>query len=381
MDTMMRNVLRKRSLVMSVVMTVGMLVAAMALPVPVQAQQREAGSAAAGPLAEEVYKNIQVLQGVPADQIRPTMQLISSSLGVRCGHCHVSGAQERDDKPEKQIARKMIRMVLSNNREYFDGERELSCFTCHRGNRRPVGTPIPADMGRTSRIPSNVDRRELPDPVALLDKYIEATGGASAVASISSRTATGAVESAANNPFPVEVYRKGKDKGLVITRMVGNDTSVGVDGDSGWTSSPGRGTRDMTAGAAQAALLEDDLYLLQNVKQQYTRWRHGSPEEVNGAQAFVLNGTSVGRGPGQVPVRLYLDQQSGLLLRLMHFVETPLGRLPTQIDYSDYREVDGIQVPFRISSIRPDTRGTLVLEKVEHNTPIDDSMFVKPDAM
>jgi photosynthetic reaction center cytochrome c subunit len=370
------SVLIEGRLVMSVRMTVGMLAAVLALPVPVQAQSED-GSAAEGPLAEDVYKNIQVLQGVPADQIRPTMQLISSSLGVRCGHCHVSNAQERDDKPEKQIARKMIRMVLSNNREYFDGERELSCFTCHRGNRRPVGTPIPSDMGRRSRSPSNVDRSELPDPVALLDKYIEATGGASAVAAISSRTATGSVESAASNPFPVEVYRKGKDKGLVITRMVGNDTSVGVNGDGGWTSSPGRGTRDMTAGATQAALLEDDLYLLQNVKQHYTRWRHGSPEDVNGAQTYVLNGSSSGR----TPVRLYLDQQSGLLLRLMHFAETPLGRLPTQIDYSDYRVVDGIQVPFRIFSIRPDTRGTLLLETVEHNTPIDNSKFVKPDVM
>src|SRR6202790_3368572 len=96
----------------------------------------------AGPkTAEEQFKNIQVLKGVPAEQIFPTMQFISASLGVECEFCHVQGAFEKDDKKTKLTARKMMEMMFAINKDNFEGHREVTCYSCHRGNAAPQAIP------------------------------------------------------------------------------------------------------------------------------------------------------------------------------------------------------------------------------------------------
>ena len=97
----------------------------------------------AGPKkAEEQFKNIQVLKGIPADQLVPGMQFITASLGVECQFCHVEGAFEKDDKKPKQTARKMMAMMFAINKDNFDGHLNVTCYTCHRGNSKPVATPV-----------------------------------------------------------------------------------------------------------------------------------------------------------------------------------------------------------------------------------------------
>src|ERR1700752_5453909 len=91
--------------------------------------------------AEEQFKNIQVLKGVPAEQIFPTMQFITASLGVECEFCHVQNAFEKDDKKNKQTARKMMEMMFAINADNFDRHREVTCYTCHRGNVQPMAIP------------------------------------------------------------------------------------------------------------------------------------------------------------------------------------------------------------------------------------------------
>ncbi|MGB6460236.1 MAG: c-type cytochrome, partial [Candidatus Acidiferrum sp.] len=92
--------------------------------------------------AEEVFKNIQVLKGVPADQLIPAMEFITSSLGVECSFCHVEGHFEKDDKKPKKTAREMMQMMFALNKNSFEGHREVTCYSCHRGGRSPVATPI-----------------------------------------------------------------------------------------------------------------------------------------------------------------------------------------------------------------------------------------------
>jgi hypothetical protein len=322
--------------------------------------------------AEEAYKNIQVLKGVPADQIPVTMRLIATSLGVQCSFCHVQGANEKDDKPEKQTARRMIQMVLDTNRNHFEGRTAITCQTCHRGGQGPAGTPVPAEMGRPAQ------RGVVPEGAAaepLLAKYLQTVGSDAAVAKLTSTVAKGKLESAANPPSPVEMYTK-SDKRLVVTHILNEDASEATAGASGWTQSAARGLRDMTAADNEAIKIEDTLYLAANVKKIYSQWRVGRSEKVGEKEAYVLNGTA----QGHLPIRLYLDQQTGELLRLMHFTETPVGRLPTQLDYSDYRDVNGVRVPFRIAAIRPQTRNTIQLDQVQHNVAVEDSLFVKPPA-
>jgi photosynthetic reaction center cytochrome c subunit len=79
-------------------------------------------------------------------------------------------------------------------------------------------------------------------------------------------------------------------------------------------------------------------------------------------------------------VRLYFDEQSGLLLRILRYGETALGRLPTEIDYADYRDVSGVKIPFRWTLARPSGRFTIQVTDVQQNVPVDDAKFAKPAA-
>ncbi|HVG19221.1 MAG TPA: photosynthetic reaction center cytochrome c subunit family protein [Blastocatellia bacterium] len=91
--------------------------------------------------AEQVYKNIQTLKNVPAGRWMPIMQMFSKSLGVDCTHCHVEGAFEKDDKPAKQTARKMLHMVGVIAKDVYKGPTSINCYTCHKGQAQPVSFP------------------------------------------------------------------------------------------------------------------------------------------------------------------------------------------------------------------------------------------------
>src|ERR1700730_7492522 len=98
-------------------------------------------------MAEEAYKNVQSLKSIPADQVIASMHFITYSLGVECSFCHLEGAYEKDDKKPKQTARKMMQMMFTINHENFEGKREVTCYSCHRGSAHPRATPIIAEAG------------------------------------------------------------------------------------------------------------------------------------------------------------------------------------------------------------------------------------------
>ena len=124
--------------------------------------------------AEQVFKNIQVLKGTPANQIVPSMQFIGNALGVECEFCHVRGAFDKDDKKPKQTARQMIQMQMAINRDNFKGEREVTCFSCHRGAHDPVGVPIISDAEPKRPEPEKTDAAApaLPTADEILNKYV-----------------------------------------------------------------------------------------------------------------------------------------------------------------------------------------------------------------
>ena len=95
---------------------------------------------------------------------------------------------------------------------------------------------------------------------------------------------------------------------------------------------------------------------------------------IDGHETFLV----VGRNEGQLPLQLYFDRQSGLLLRLVRFAETPLGRNPTQIDYADYRDADGVKLPFRWTLARPGNRFTIQIDQIQQNIFVDDVKFAPP---
>ena len=338
------------------------------------------GTAPASPekKAEEQFKNIQVLKGVPADKIFPTMQFITASLGVECDFCHVQGAFEKDDKKPKQTARKMMEMMFAINRDNFEGHREVTCYSCHRGNTDPVA--IPAVMteepkegaGETKKIE---EAKETAGPPAeqLVDKYVQAVGGAAAVDKVTSRVMKGEIEFNGKS-FPIEIYSKEPGMRISYTHMNGGDNVTAFNGHEGWLGTPGRPLREMHGSDLDGASIDADLHLATHLKPMFTEMRVRGTEKVGDHEAYVV----VGRRESKPPIHLYFDEQSGLLVRLLRFGETALGQMPTQIDYADYRESGGAKIPYRWTLARPSGRFTIQLSEVKENVPVDDAKFVKP---
>jgi photosynthetic reaction center cytochrome c subunit len=332
---------------------------------------------AAPKLAEQEYKNIQALKGIPAEQLIPSMQFIAASLGVECEYCHVAHANEKDDKKSKLTARKMIAMMMAINKENFEGHREVTCYSCHRGSKDPVATPIitgeePKPESAEGSKPGET-KTVFPPADQLLDKYLAAVGGAEALQKITTRVQKGTLTAFGGQHFTVDVFSKAPAKRFSVMHLSNGDSITAFDGNRGWLSVPGR-VHIMSAAENDAARIDADLYFPLHVKTLYQKFRVDEGEKIAGRDTYLV----VGRNEGQPPLRLYLDKESGLLLRLVRYAETPLGRNPTQIDYADYREENGVKIPFRWTLSRPGNQFTIQVEQVQQNVPVDDAKFTPP---
>ena len=337
--------------------------------------QNGAAPAATNP-AEQTYKNIQVLKGVPADEIIPSMQFISASLGVECSFCHVEHHFDQDDKKPKQIARKMIQMEMAINQGHFDGTQAVTCNTCHRGSRAPLSTPSITEKTAELIPPGQDDDKlppNLPTPDAIVNKYIEAIGGSAAIKKVTTRMESG-IASFFGREMPVEIYDKSPRKRLTVIHLPDGDNATGFDGAQGWLAFPHRPLLSMSRGELEDAKLESDLQFPLHLKELFSDVRTGRPETLNGHETYQL----VAFASRQPRARLYFEQRSGLLLRLCLYASTPLGPNPTRTDFDDYRPVDGVQVPFRRIIARPSGKFTIQLTEVKQNVAIDDAKFTKP---
>jgi photosynthetic reaction center cytochrome c subunit len=341
-------------------------------------EPKNAGQRAAGQkLAEEQFKNIQALKGIPADQLIPAMQFISASLGVECEFCHVHDKMDSDDKKPKKIARQMITMMLNIDKANFEGRLEVTCNTCHRGAPMPVSIPTIKDeemAGPGAPEKKPVENPVLPKPEELLDKYLAAVGGAAAVEKITSRVQKGKLMAFGGQSFPAEVYSKAPDKRVSVMHLKDGDSVTAFDGQRGWLSVPGRPAHMMSASENNSARLDANLHFPVHAKTLYPKFKVDNGEKINGHDTYLVMGYEEGRPP----LRLYFDTQTGLLLRLVRYAQSPLGLNPTQLDYADYRDADGVKVPFRWTVSRPGNRFTIQVEEMKQNVPVDDSKFVAP---
>jgi photosynthetic reaction center cytochrome c subunit len=343
------------------------------LSLPAQNEQVLSARSSSKP-AGEVFKNIQVLKGVPSGQLLPTMRFISSSLDVNCSFCHVEGHFEKDDKKPKQTARQMMQMMLALDKNSFDGQRAVTCYSCHRGALRPAATPVIADA---SKLPALTNSKKLaanaPTVRQLLARYIDVLGGAAAIERISSRVEKGSVQTV-DQTVGIEIFTKAPGK-QTVTRHLPTGESVDIfDGRTGWLTYPGRGARSMDDAELASARIDADLAFPLHIQDFFPEVRLQYSETVEGREAYVLRGSR----QGQPPVLLYFDAESGLLVRMVRYAESPLGLDPMQTDYTDYREVDGVQLPFRMTISEPDGVSITQLHDVQQNVPIDDAEFSKP---
>jgi outer membrane lipoprotein-sorting protein len=358
--------------------------------------QSQANGQTAGtrpPMAEQVFKNVQVLRGIPVDEFMATMGFIAASLSLNCLDCHTqdSGrdpAKYADDTPIKQTARKMLLMVKQINAQNFGGVRTVTCYTCHRSDVAPRFTPSLAEQYGTppDRDPNDIEVAQQPDPAAptadqILNKYIQALGGEQRLAGFTSFTASGTY-SGYDTDFakvPAEVYAKAPGmRTTVVHPAIGQGTSV-YDGRNGWVAAPNSllPLVPLTGGELDAVTLEAELAFPGKIKQYLTGWRAGfPPTTVDENNVLVVQGMA----PAGSRVKLFFDKDSVLLARMVMFTNTVIGLNPREIDYSDYRDVAGVKMPFKWTAVWTDGRSEFEMSDIKANVVIDAAKFAKPAA-
>lgn len=350
-----------------------------------------AQSPATGPkpkTTQEAFKNIQVLKDLPPGQLIPAMQFITSSLGVECDFCHVRGAFDKDDKPTKKTARKMMLMMAALNQQNFDSRREVTCYSCHRGSSKPVSIPMVAETTALEALeefapapaaesnPAPTPLAALPNASDVLDKYVAAVGGTAAIEKISSRVGTGKVTFAAGPALPVQISWKAPGKQIMTVHLPAGDSTTVWNGRAGWLSSPGAPVHETNEADFEGARLDADLQLPIHVKQLFSDIKVIGVEKVRDRDAVLL----LASNPGQSGLELFFDAQSGLLLRQLRFSKSPLGLNPTRIDYDDYKDFDGVKVPLHMTIARPRTKLDIQFDQVSQNVAVDDGLFEAPVA-
>jgi hypothetical protein len=209
----------------------------------------------------------------------------------------------------------------------------------------------------------------------LLDRYVQAVGGAAAVEKVTSRVMKGTIDFGGKS-LPIDIYSKDPDKRISFTHMPEGDSVTAFDGHDGWLGTPGRPPREMHGSDLDGASIDADLHLAAHLKAMFSETRVRGTEKVGDRATYVV----VGQRQGKPPISLYFDEQTGLLARLVRLGETALGQMPTQIDYADYRDAGGVKIPYRWTLARPSGRFTIQVSEVKENVPVEESKFAKPPA-
>ncbi len=338
-------------------------------------------------VAEQVFKNIQVLKGIPVDEFMGTMGLFSAALTVCCGDCHTgagtSNPKWEDDPPRKRTARRMVQMMSSINKENFAGRQVVTCWTCHRGTPNPAITPaldtlygepviVPPDVLPTARATAAT-----PTADQILDKYIQALGGADRLSKITSYTAQGTSQLFGEAHLdPAEIYAKGPNQLATIVHQREGDMARTFNGREGWAMLPLTvvPVYPMTGGALEAARLDAQLAFPAQIKQLFDNWRVSYPTTIDGHDVNVVQAT----GASRFVATFYFDKQTGLLTRVIHYAPSAVGRVPTQIDYSDYRPVADVMMPFKFIYGWVSGREEYSLTEILPNVAADAAKFGKP---
>ncbi|MDP9361702.1 MAG: c-type cytochrome [Acidobacteriota bacterium] len=334
--------------------------------------------------ARAEQKNVQLLTNLSDWKLGLVMDNVAASLGVHCDFCHVRNEQTKtwdfpnDAKQEKKTAREMIRMVLDLNEKNFHGRPVVGCYTCHLGHENPstmVALPLPA-IPPSKPDTEEADRKTFPPAKDLVAKYVTAIGGEAAAkklattSMIAKATRTGTNGQAA----PMEVYRSGASVLVRVTPAEGPGMAQMFGAEGGWMQGR-QGMRTLTAADAAQGLASARVYdpfmppLPDNA-------RVFGKETIDGRETWPV-GAQIDEHTRQ---RVWFDATTGLVLRRVITTDSPVGRIPQQTDYEDYREVGGVKVPFtvRVSSVNGGQSSTRKYTSIELGAPVDEKVFAAP---
>jgi hypothetical protein len=331
-----------------------------------------------------------LLRGIPVDEFMDTMGMFAAATGMNCVDCHVAESDGNwskyaEDNDYKRTTRMMIVMMNTLNQSYFGGRRVLTCYSCHNGGRRPRTLPNLVTQYAVAP-PSEPDEVEKPFPNSptpdqVLDKYIQAVGGAQRLAGLNSIVAKGTYRNYDDfDTSPFDVLAKAPNQRSEIRHTPYGDFTTTYDGRAAWQAAPEEfrpiPVLGLTGGNLEGASVDAKLAFPGRLKQAFTNWVSGPVTVIDDHDVQIVQGNSA---PG-FPVKLYFDVESGLLLRSVRYSNSPVGRVPTQVDYSDYRDVSGIKIPFKWISTWTDGRTVFELTSAQVNTAVDAAKFAKPAA-
>jgi len=340
----------------------------------------------ANALAENVFKNVTVLRGISVDEFMGTMGVFSAALGFSCEDCHTASSNDwanyaTDVSPRKATARRMVTMMVAINKQYFGGRQVVTCFSCHRGANRPKVTPSLTLLYGTPP-PDELDVLLAPGPpgtptaAQILDRYLQAVGGAQA-ATLTSIVGKGTYSGYGPEGFPrpVELYARAPNQKAIMVRDPESGDNITVfNGTTGWVSAPFRPIDVMELHGAELDSLRADAELMfpVNVKQALTNLR-SSNDFLDDRTVLAVQGSK-----GNALVTMYFDEETGLLTRLVRSTPSAVGRLPVRTDYSDYRDVGGVKLPFKWTTTWLDGRSNFELTEVQTNVAVDAARFARP---
>jgi len=336
------------------------------------------------PLTDDVFKSVEILKGIPVDTFFETMGMFASAMGNDCTFCHVSNAYFdktafAEPTPRIRRARQMLTMTKALNDQYFAGRTRVTCFTCHGGSQAPRSEPdLALQYGAPTEDPNArefpVDPRVTADQV--FDKYLQALGGTERLAKFTSFTAKG-IYSGFDTAFekvPMELFAKAPNQQTLIVRLVAGASTRTFDGRNGWMAGPDTPLPllTLTEGNLDRARLEAIVEFPAGIRRAFPKWRVGRTA-IDDREVRVVQGI----GDAQALANFYFDD-AGLLVRMVRWTRTPVGFVPTQVDYSDYRDVAGVKIPFHRSVSQTYMQMTIELSDVQPNVPVDAAKFARP---
>jgi hypothetical protein len=335
-------------------------------------------------ISDTVFKNVQLLKGIPVDTFFDAMGMFANAMGNDCTFCHsTSAALDRDAfavaTPRIQRARQMIVMVNTINKMYFAGEPRVTCFTCHHGTQSPRVDPNLA-LQYGPPVPDPIARDFTTDPTIavnqVFDRHMQAIGGAGAAAKLTSFTAKGTYEGfdTAFAKVPVEIFAKAPNQLTTLVHMSAGDGRRVYNGVNGWLSGPDTALPviNLTDGNLDRARLESLVAFPAGLRTAFPQWRAGRTADEEHEYTVLQANEN-----GQPVVNLYFDE-AAMLARLVRFTRTPVGFVPTQIDYSDYRDVAGVKMAFKKVVSQTFMQMTVELTDVQPNVAIDAARFAQP---
>ncbi len=335
--------------------------------------------------ADEVYKNLKVLGATPADSLNQGMHLISGELGVDCEYCHAEQMDwVADEKKTKDVARDMMTMMMDLNRRYFKGEQAVTCYTCHKGQPIPLSTVV-LPVGEYFKEPG--PGPSLPPAEQIFSKYITALGGEQNLKKITTRIITAQQDIPTGpggvNPTPaqIEIYQKAPNLMLRIAKTKDMTLLNGYDARGAWTQD----ARGRVNGPIEIEQIRerrsDDFYEPLDIAREYPKVKVEGIEKIGANEVYVVRGEPT----EGLPMRMYFDTKTGLLLRKRTEVPTHSGLSPFQIDYSEYRDAGhGVKYAYRIhmepAGPRTEiaTHSTIRISRIQENAPLEDAKFVRP---